>query len=56
MRNYLEVDAANKLCFWIDLIFGFSSRGDKAKEIMNVFEGHSYEEFARNQMNHISDP
>lgn len=42
-RKALESDYCSRyLPNWIDLIFGDKSRGDKAKECMNIFHPTSY--------------
>ena len=42
LRKYLEND---KLLInnWIDLIFGYKQKGEKAEEVHNIFNGNSYQ-------------
>ena len=42
LRKYLESDNL-KINNWIDLIFGFKQKGEKAEEVHNLFNGNSYQ-------------
>ena len=42
LRKILESDKL-KINNWIDLIFGFKQKGEKAEEVHNLFNGNSYQ-------------
>lgn len=42
-RENLEKECSDKINKWIDLIFGYKQRGEKAEAVYNIFMPHCYE-------------
>lgn len=50
LRKFLELSASEMISKWIDLIFGFKQRGEKAAQFQNLYQKFCYDNYCQEKI------